>query len=196
MKRKKQFSLKEEYKLCWGYIKESDKFIYAAFFIFLFSALIGFFVPVPELITEKIIALLQELVKQTQNLSFPGLISFIFFNNLQSTFFAIFLGIFLGIYPFISALTNGFLLGFVSFMTLQETGVFDLWRLLPHGIFELPAVFISIGLGLKMWTFIFEKNKAEAFKRYLFNSMRVFFYVIVPLLFTAAIIESILISLS
>ena len=35
----------------------------------------------------------------------------------------------------------------------------DLFRLLPHGIFELPAIFISLGLGLRFGMFIFQKEK-------------------------------------
>jgi len=35
-----------------------------------------------------------------------------------------------------------------------------LWRLVPHGIFELPAVFISLGLGIKLGTFIFREYRS------------------------------------
>jgi len=44
---------------------------------------------------------------------------------------------------------------------VQTDGFLSLWRLLPHGIFELPAVFISLGMGLKIGMFIFQKKKLE-----------------------------------
>src|SRR3989344_2332310 len=101
-------------------------------------------------------------------------------------------GIF-GILPLLSIIANGYLVGFVSSMAVQEAGFNSLWRLFPHGIFELPAVFISFGLGIKFGTFIFKKNKKDAFKEYLINCLRVFIFVIIPLLIIAAIIESSLI---
>ena len=50
-----------------------------------------------------------------------------------------------------------------------------------------------VGLGIKFGTFIFKKNKKDAFKEYLINCLRVFIFVIIPLLIIAAIIESSLI---
>ena len=121
------------------------------------------------------------------------LIKFIFVNNIQSSFFGIIFGVFLGIFPVIGAIGNGYILGFVSLMAFEKEGIDVLLRLLPHGIFELPAVFISLGLGLKFGTFIFQKNKGELFKEYFWNSLRVFLFIVVPLLIIAAIIEGILV---
>ena len=70
-----------------------------------------------------------------------------------------------------------------------------LWRIFPHGIFELPAVFISLGLGLKLGTFIFQRNKLKAFAEFFWNSLRVFLFIVLPLLIIAAIIEGSLIFL-
>jgi stage II sporulation protein M len=77
---------------------------------------------------------------------------------------------------------------------VYEEGILVLWRLLPHGIFELPALFLSAGLGLRLGTFIFRKNKLKSLKNYLFESLRVFLFIIFPFLLIAAIIEGILIS--
>jgi len=57
----------------------------------------------------------------------------------------------------------------------------------------LPAIFLSFGLGIKLGTFILQKKKIESFKDYFLNSLRVFFFVILPLLIVAAIIEGVLI---
>ncbi len=188
-KNKKNFNLKEEYKKSWSYIKESKKFIFIVLGIFLLFVLIGFFIPAPEFLYNKIMDFIEDLLKQTQGMSQLELIKFITLNNIESTFKGIFFGILLGIPPVISAIANGYLLGFVSLMSVNQDGFLILWRILPHGIFELPAVFISLGLGLKLGTFIFQKNKIGSFKNYLINSLKVFLLIIIPLLIIAGIIE-------
>lgn len=175
------------------YIMKSRNFIYSVILIFFVFALIAFFVPAPQNLTDTIMNFLKELLNQTQNLSYPELISFIFVNNLKSSFFGMTLGFFLGIFPVAVAISNGYLLGFVSALSANNNGIFSLWRILPHGIFELPAVFISLGLGIKLGTFIFKKNKLETFREFFSESLRTFFFVVVPLLFVAAIIEGTLI---
>ena len=85
---------------------------------------------------------------------------------------------------------NGFILGFVSKLSVAEIGLFSLWKLLPHGIFELPAIFISFASGVKLGSFIFHKKKIEALENFLKNTLRIFILVVVPLLFLAALIES------
>lgn len=178
----------------WDYIKESQNYIYVIIGVFVFSILIGAFVQFPESFVQKIISYLQELLLQTQGLSWFQLTKFIFLNNVQSSFVGMIFGIVLGIYSVITSLANGFILGFVSLLAVREGGVSVLWKILPHGIFELPALFISLGMGLKLGTFIFQKKKIESFKKYLLNSLRVFVFVVLPLLVVAAIIEGILIS--
>lgn len=194
MKRKKRgFSLKREYKESWNYIKESRKFIYVIIGIFAIFALIGFFVPFPAPIIEKLLEFMRDVLGKTQGMNQFELTKFIFFNNLQSSFFGMILGFAFGIFPILVAIANGILLGFVASISVSQNGIFVLWRLLPHGIFELLAIFISLGLGLKFGTFIFQKNKSESFRNYFWNSLKVFFFVVLPLLILAAIIEGTLV---
>ena len=193
---KKLFNLADEYKKIWKYLKESKKFIYFTVALFFFFALIGFFIPAPLIIQEKIIQFMRDILEQIKNMSQFELIRFIIINNIQSTFFGIFLGFLFGIFPILGAITNGYLLGFVSLSSVSNGGVLTLWKILPHGIFELPAVFISLGLGLKISTFIFQKKKLVSLRENLTNSLRVFLLVIIPLLIIAGIIEGTLIALS
>jgi len=180
---------KDNYIKSWNYIKESKNFIYSIIVLFVFLSLIGFFIPAPEAIAEKILIFIENLLQRTEGLSQGELINFIFFNNIQGSFFGMIFGVLLGVFPIISVITNGYLLGFVASRSVQSEGVLILWRLLPHGIFEIPALFISLGLGLKLGTFIFHKKKIKSFKKYFWNSLRVFVFVIIPLLLIAAIIE-------
>ena len=93
-------------------------------------------------------------------------------------------------------IANGYLVGFVSSVVSEKESILSLWRLLPHGIFEIPAILISAGLGIKLGTFIFQKNKKETLKELVLKSLKTFFFVIVPLLIVAALIESSLIYFS
>ena len=90
------------------------------------------------------------------------------------------------------------MLGFVAKKTVAFEGFSILFRLIPHGIFEIPALIISLALGLKLGMFLFiykEKNKGKEFLTWLKSSIKVFIFVIIPLLVIAGIIEGILIFL-
>jgi len=196
-KRKKRgFNLREEYKESWDYLKKSKNFIYIIVAVFFIFSLIGFFVPAPDAVTEQILKFIQELLEKIQGMNQSELISFIFFNNLQSSFFVMVFGVFFGIFPVVGAILNGYLLGFVASLSVEEEGTSVLLGLLPHGIFELPAVFISLGLGLKLGTFIFQKEKIQSLKKDFWNSLRIFIFIVIPLLIIAAIIEGSFIFLS
>ena len=188
-KNKKEFNLKEEYKKSWNYLKDSKNFIYVIVAVFFIFVLIGFFVPAPDSLAKQILKFIEELLEKTQGMSQLELIRFIFFNNLQSSFYGMIFGVLLGIFPIIAAIANGYLLGFVASISVGNVGFLVLWRLLPHGIFELPAIFISLGLGLKFGTFIFQKRKLESFKEFFWSSLRVFLLIVIPLLVIAGIIE-------
>lgn len=140
----------DNYRKSWKYIKESRNFIYVILIIFFLFVFIGAFVPVPEFLEKQIFEFIEELLRKTAGMSHGELTSFIFLNNLQSSFFGMILGTILGIFSAITSILNGYLLGFVSSRAAYEEGIFVLWRLLPHGIFELPALFLSTGLGLKL----------------------------------------------
>ena len=119
---------------------------------------------------------------------------FIFANNTLNSFIAMLLGTLFGIWPVIFILVNGFFIGVVVFSLLQEYGILVvLSGLLPHGIIELPMIFISASIGLRLGVLAFQKIfriKEVRFKYELFSAIRFFVTVIVPLLFIAAIIET------
>jgi stage II sporulation protein M len=194
MVKKKNFLLKN-YSLCWKFIKESRKFIYVITGIFFAFALIGFFVPVPDYLSKEIMKILMEILRKTDGMSTSEIIKFIFFNNVETSFIGMALGIFFGVFPLLFSAFNGYVLGFVAFLSVDSNGISVLLNLLPHGIFELPAIFIALGLGLKSGMLLFQIKKLRTFKYSLFETIRVFIFVIIPLLIIAAIIEGSLIIL-
>lgn len=189
----KNFNLKEQYKKSWDFIKNSKKFIYLVLILFFVFVLVGFLVPAPLMIENKIIEFLKELLEKTKGMNCFEMIRFIFFNNIQSSFTGFIFGIVLGIFPLIATISNGYLLGFVGSMSVSELGITSLWKILPHGIFELPAIFISLGMGIRLGSFVFYKDAFNKFNYFFKNSLRVFVFIILPLLIIAGIIEGFLI---
>lgn len=196
--KKEKFGLNEfissNYKASLKYLKDTKNYIWFATILFFCLALIGGLFPI--FFQQQIFDLIRELLEQTEGLDVWNMIRFIFINNLKSSFFAIFCGVLFGIVPFAVSVANGYVLGFVASKTIASEGTLVLWRLLPHGIFELPAVLISIGMGLRLGMFLFaykEKDKLREFGKWLTDSLRVFIFIVIPLLALAAIIEGSLI---
>ena len=192
-KKKKGF-FKKHYSLSWLYIKESKKFIWFVVAVFILSALLAVVFQPPEIV-ELIQKFIEDLLARTDGLNIWQMTLFILDNNLKSSFFAMMGGIVLGIFPIITSFSNGYVLGFVAQRSVEAVGVASLWRLVPHGIFEFPALIFSLALGTKLGFFFLAgkgKIKKEFMKR-LEGSLRVFLFVILPLLIVAAIIEGILI---
>lgn len=184
------------------FVRENRKFIYFSIGVFSFFLLLALIFPIPASIESSIKKVLEEILNKTLGLKGINLIAFIFQNNLTASIIGLFGGIFFCIIPFIFAISNGYLLGYVIKILIEHLGIFSgtlsLWRLLPHGIFELPAVFISLGIGLRLgFSLILSLNNSnfKIFWRDLKNSFRVLILIVVPLLVLAAIIEGILVSL-
>jgi stage II sporulation protein M len=116
--------------------------------------------------------------------STPELILAIFVRNGMAAVLSIFLGIFFGIVPAAAILFNGLLFGAVVQMAPG-----DIWRVLPHGIFELPAMFIVWGLGLWVGQWFLQPPRLEHLKDRLGRSLKVLLFLILPLLAVAAVIE-------
>lgn len=163
--------------------------------LFLIIAILGSIFPI--FFEEQITKLIEELIKLTSEMNTLELISFIIFNNMKSAFFAMILGIFLGIVPVGVIVVNAYVLGFVANKTVASENILVLWRLLPHGILEIPAVLLSTALGLKLGFFFLNyhgPNKTKTFFNLLKTSLKAFLLIIIPLLVIAGIIEGLLIS--
>ncbi|MBM3247314.1 stage II sporulation protein M [Candidatus Pacearchaeota archaeon] len=195
IKTKKSKSCKKHYSEVFNFIKDSRKPIYWIIAIFFIFAFVSFFLPVPSELVEIINKVIQDMLESTLGLSAFDLIKYIFLNNLAVSFIGIIFGILLGILPIILSLINGYIVGYVAKLVVDTGGVLSLWRLFPHGIFELPAIFISLGIGLKLAGSLFSSEADKTFLIRLKLAIKTFFLLILPLLFIAAIIEGLLIVL-
>ena len=172
------------------YLKGSNNYIAAIILIFLSSIFIGFAFHSSFSFLDEI---LRKLIDNVRGLNLQETILFIFSNNTRSAFLGLFLGFILGIFPIIASVSNGIVLGYVLRGVWINSGISDFWKILPHGIFELPAIFIALGLGIKLGMFVFSKEKKRELWLRLKYSLVIFVFIILPLLIMAAIIEGLLI---
>lgn len=118
----------------------------------------------------------------------------IFLNNASKTLLAITLGALFGVIPGIFLLTNGVALGIVFTLAAKSKGFWlSLLSILPHGVIELPAVFLGTSIGLLVGnhavkTLLRRTDAALMFE--IKRGIRFFCTVIVPLLLVAAFVEA------
>jgi len=144
--------------------------------------------------------LLSTVIDKFQGIIENGEISLInlFLNNLQASV----LGVLVGLIPFLflpvlGIFSNAAVLGLV-FSSYQTTAI-PLWKIvvfgiLPHGIFELTAVFLCYAMGICIcWNLtkkIIGHRKRENMKELLQNCLRTTALIVVPLLIVAALVET------
>ena len=194
-KNKKESYIRRSLKDSLRFIYDSWRYIKIIIYIFIVTFIIGLFLPAPAFLLDILREIINNLLAKTQNLDTIGLIKYIFINNLSVSVLSILFGILFGVIPIILTLTNGYFIGFVSQVSISQNGIFSLWRLLPHGVFELPAVIISLGIGLNLGASLLNPG-SRGFTKKLVLAFKTLILVILPLLAIAALIEGMLISLS
>ena len=121
----------------------------------------------------------------------------IFFNNASGGLMAMLFGVAAGLFPLLFIMMNGMVIGIMLEMMIVKYGVaygtfIFLVGTMPHGIFELPAIFISTAIGLKLG---FEAIRSLLLRKGDFvlefwNGLMVFVFWVLPMLLVAALIET------
>lgn len=135
--------------------------------------------------------------------------STIFSNNITASLFAILSGFVFGIYPMMMLISNGLLLSVALIGSSAQTQIHPIklfvTTILPHGIFELPAIFIAAALGIRLGMAMIRlvialfspkqrEKSLEEWKGLGSRALTITFGVVL-FLFVAAIVESALIVL-
>ena len=127
----------------------------------------------------------------------PGsLFVFLISNNASIAFASVILGIIPVIAPVFISLFNGFAVGAVIEMISEgRSVVFILAGLLPHGIFELSAVFLACAAGLRLGLspliLLYEERFSfSSWVSELKEAVTAFVLIILPMLIVAAFIEA------
>ena len=118
----------------------------------------------------------------------------ILLNNTIKAFLAMLLGFFFGIVPILFIFANGNVIGaIVTVLGMREGFLTISLGLLPHGIFEIPAVLIASGYGLWLGVKFYRKLRySEPMKEAFKLAIKKYFQIVFPLLLLAAIIETFL----
>jgi len=168
--------------------------------VFLFSALGGYFLytQAPEQ-GDQIIDYFQQVVDNAGVINEEGGIALfaLMFNNWRAMLFSILYGLIPFLFlPITSAITNASLLGVLAGYYRHNGIALDLYfaSILPHGIFEIPALLLSISLGtvlcFYMVLWIFRHKKAVPMMDLFSNILRTLIFVIFPLIVLSAVIET------
>ncbi len=123
----------------------------------------------------------------------------IFINNLRACANITVMGLvpFLFI-PYVSVMMNGMLVGAVLGIvsgSFSQTVIYFVTLILPHGIFEIPAVALSGAMGTSLCILIsakiFGRKREERILTRAVMTARTFFVMVLPLVAVAAVIEGI-----
>src|SRR3989338_6351141 len=156
----------------------------------LFSVSIIFGLLFPYFLKEFQDEIIKAILAQVQGKDFFEITFFIIQNNLRTSFFGFLLGI--TFLPVFAIMINGFFIGTTLRLAVEKYSPLIIWRLLPHGIFELPAIILSFSYGLKIGMAWFHKDKIKNFKNNYREAFAVFIFIILPLIIIAGIIEGFL----
>lgn len=185
--------LETNYSKAFEYFFEIRWYVVFVLGLFSLSFLVGFIFPV--FYRAEIFAMLGELVGEIGGKGAIELAGFIFLNNMKVSLLAILMGVGIGVFPIFAIVFNGYLIGFVAREAAMAEGLVVLWRLFPHGIFEIPAVLFSIAIGVKIGADMFRGDGKirERLSRNYREGLRLYLFLIFPLLLIAGIIEGLLI---
>lgn len=167
---------------------------------FLAAGVVGYFIGSvsPETV-ESVIAYFMEVIEQSGTIEEDGSISA--FALLANNWSAMLISVLYGLIPFAflpvsSLLVNGFILGITGIMYQLYEQTLALWlaALLPHGIFELPALVLSVACGVYLCVHMCRlvlryPNRAPMVDVFC-NVLRVMLLLVAPLTIAAAFVEA------
>jgi stage II sporulation protein M len=165
----------------------------AASLIFAISIVIGWQIGSSDPETSRlVIAQLEEKFSSVKNAAAEEIFFFIFINNTLIDAAAIFLFFIGGLVPVLLLAGNGLTIGLVVNLLRQDFSTTQLIAaLIPHGIIEIPAFLMAGAVGFWLnWQMILRIFYKKPFFSSLKSAFFFFLIIIVPLNFTAALIET------
>ena len=194
--------IKQIYKDEFKFLKEKmlKQFLIQSLIFLLICIIIGILVSTNEKLGSSLYEYINEVFKQLDISPKPGLNMMVdlFLNNTRATAQIILLGLipflFLPIFSFVfNAVIIGAVVGMYPSMGFSITAA--LLGIIPHGIFELPAMIYSMALGIYLNISIIKKmvskdKKNINMKEILLHIVKSYIFIIIPLLLIASIIEA------
>ncbi len=183
----KSSSLNKAIKL----VKENRKLIFLMIGVLLAMAVYGYMQP--DIFKEQKEQIIDTILGKVEGKNPAEVTVYIIYHNIISTFISILLGILF--FPVLDMIANGYFIGAVLNDAVAKTSYYIVWRLIPHGIFEIPAIAIAAAFGLRAGLALFRKERKKNVISMYRDAFLVLVYVVIPLLVIAGIIEGALFSL-
>ena len=176
------------------YAQSLKSYIIFSFLIFVFGILGGYFFAqnFPQQ-TEEIMKQLQSFFLSAKEDSSFDLFIFILENNITNLLAILILGIFAGLIPLLAVFANGMLLGVIACVISEKLSwSFLIAGILPHGIFEIPALVLSAAIGIHIGVVAVKKlfRQETKFINEFAEGLQFFIMVLIPIIFIAALIET------
>jgi len=143
--------------------------------------------------TDQTISSFKEEVGPLKQVSALELMLGIFENNAIKCFLVVILGPALGVAPLLFTIANGLVIGIVVGATIAKMGLlYVIVGIVPHGVIEMPMVFLSAAIGLKLGVDVFRAIilRRVHLWRDIKEGLLIFTFWIMPLLFLAAFTET------
>ena len=165
-------------------------YLYIVSFLFLLSSFLGYLTPYhyQDKIAKALLRHFSPLETHTQLQLFFK----IFLNNYLSTLLTLLIGLVFGLGPVLFLLINGFAMGnLVSFASTKVSLYKIALAIVPHGIFEVPAILIASSYGLWWGVKNYRRFRFEdSFREQFALPMKRYLDIVVPLLLIGAFVEA------
>jgi len=174
-----------------GFFHPVKRIFFILIVLFLVSALIGYYL-YGEQLSSEFMEIFRETYGDIGEWNPLLIMGYIFLNNAAKSLGALLLGMAIGIPPILFIVLNGFVLGLVAYDVGQTMGLgYVFAALIPHGIIELPAIFLSSAMGIRIGICVIRKLRGGEgnIKAEIRRSLKGYLVRVLPLLFIASIIE-------
>lgn len=165
--------------------------------VLIFSAAFLAGVLAPSSTSEELTNAFRVVADTYRGLSGGKLFFTILLHNVVATIFLLISGLIVGIIPTLAIGVNGFVLGVVYRQTAELIGYSKAaLKVLPHGVFELPALLLAASYGLWLGVTVVRRirgRESTPIRFHIEHSFRRYFAIVFPLLIIAAAIETALI---
>jgi len=170
------------------------RWIIVTVFLFGTGVAFGLATPAGSSLPSEYITTFEEQLASILALPKPLIALFIFLKNTSALLISFVLSPVLCLVPILALIINGWMIAFVSTLVIEEESLgFLLAGLLPHGVFELPALILGQAAALSFGTMavlaLFKKERRNLLIPSLKRNLK-YFMVALALLLPAAIIET------
>ena len=168
--------------------------IFIAVFLFGIGIVLGLATPANNSLTSEYATAFEESFTSILALPRPLIALFIFLKNTLALLISFALSPIFCLVPILALIINGWMIAFVSTLVIEEESIgFLLAGLLPHGIFELPALVIGQAAALSFGTVVilalFKEERRKLILPSLKQNLR-YLAIALVLLLPAAVIET------